>query len=174
MNTCRSTLPRFLAAVLLAGLATTAAADPPATAGAAPAGAHRPVARAGRELAFRLVLKQLNLSPEQQTQVDGIVAGARPQFEAQRTRAHANRAALASTAPGDPRYPTLVAAVQSDAAAGIQLASDFKTQVYALLTPEQQARIPAIQAADQAQRAQRRAARQNARGAPDPQPAGVQ
>jgi protein CpxP len=147
--------------LLLAGLAAAAgltgtalAAEPPATTGAPPA-LHQ---GRGAGLELRHALRELNLSPDQQTQVKAIYAAAKGQMQAQRTQARANRQALRAASPNDPGYPALLATVKADAAAGIQLASDLRTQVYAVLTPEQQARIPALQAAARSRWAARKAA----------------
>ena len=58
--------------------------------------------------------------------------------------------ALAAGSPNDPGYPALLATAKANAAALIQFESDLRTQVYAVLTAAQTARIPAIVAADRA------------------------
>lgn len=167
MPTRTAIVTGFLAATLIASLAARAFAGTSADGSAAPpAGAHHGGHDAG--VGLNHMLKQLNLSPEQQTQVESIMAGAKPQLQAQHASARANREKLASSSPNDPGYPAAVAAVQNDAAAGIKLMADLKTQVYAVLTPEQQAKIPALQAAAKAQMAARRASWQAAHGAANP------
>ena len=104
---------------------------------------------------LRHVLHQLNLTGAQQTQVQSIMAQAKPQWQTLRATSEEHRAALAATAPTDPGYPALLATVKADAAARVQAESDVKSQVYAILTPAQQAQIPGIVAADQAARASR-------------------
>jgi Spy/CpxP family protein refolding chaperone len=142
-----------LAAVLIgaAALAGAPAADsgaPPATVG--------PHHRFHGE--FHRVLRQLNLTPEQQTQIKSIFEQAKPGMQAALAAARANHEALMSTAPTDANYPTLLATEKTNAAARVQAMSDMKAQVYAVLTPEQQAKIPQILAADKAARQARIAA----------------
>jgi Spy/CpxP family protein refolding chaperone len=105
------------------------------------------------------VLRQLNLTPEQQIQIKAIFTQARPQMQALRTSLRSNHEALTATSPNDPSYPALLAAEKANGITRIQAASDLKTQIYAVLTPAQQAQIPAILAADRAARDARIAAR---------------
>ena len=113
---------------------------------------------------LRHVLAQLDLTADQQAQVRSILAQAKPRFQALMASSRANRESLASTAPTDhPAYDTLLAASKANAASRIQLRSDVWAQVYAVLTPAQQARIPGIVAAQQAARDARRAAWQSQR-----------
>ena len=108
---------------------------------------------------LRHMLMQLNLSTDQQAQVQSIFAQTKPQFQALTASSRANREALASTAPTDhPAYDTLLATSKANAASRIQLRSDMWAQVYAVLTPAQQAQIPGIVAAEKAARDARRAA----------------
>jgi Spy/CpxP family protein refolding chaperone len=107
---------------------------------------------------FRHVLQQLDLSPDQQTQIKAIFAQAKGQWQATGASKRANHVALATTPPTDPDYPALLAAEQANAVARIQAASDIKTQVYAVLTDAQKQRIPALLAADRAAREARIAA----------------
>ena len=65
---------------------------------------------------------------------------------------------LATTAPTDPDYPRVVAAAQANAASRIQLRSAIWSQIYAVLTPAQQAQIPGLVAAEKANWEKRRAA----------------
>jgi protein CpxP len=133
--------------VLIATLATTAFAGL-AWAATAPYTGH---GHAGGAVGhFMRVLKQLNLTPEQQTQVDSIIAAVKPQFQELRANGQTALEALAVTAPTDPTYPAVLAAAKASAAAHIQQLSDVKTQVYAILTPAQQAQIPQIVAAEKA------------------------
>ncbi|HVN41386.1 MAG TPA: Spy/CpxP family protein refolding chaperone [Steroidobacteraceae bacterium] len=153
------TLPRTLIAfALAAGLAGLPAhADPGASAGgpaAAPTAPHhwhgRPRHHHGGE--FRHVLHQLDLTPAQQGKITTIFAQSHLDMKAFHADMHQNREALEATSPSDPGYPALIAKAKSNAAAWIQHESDVKKQVYAVLTPDQQARIPQIVAADRAAR----------------------
>ena len=108
---------------------------------------------------LRHMLMQLNLSTDQQAQVRSILAQTKPQFQALMVSSRANREALATTAPTDhPAYDTLLATSKANAASRLQLRSDVWAQVYAVLTPAQQAQIPGIVAAEKAARDARRAA----------------
>ncbi len=107
---------------------------------------------------FHRVLSQLNLTAEQKTQIKSIVTQARTDSSTRHTSARANRDTLLATSPNDPGYPALLAAEKANAAARVQTASDLKTQIYAVLTPEQQSRIPTIIAGDRAAREARIAA----------------
>ena len=72
-----------------------------------------------------------------------------------------DRLSLAKAAPTDPNYPSLLAAVKADATARIQQGADIRQQIYAVLTPAQQAQIPQIidtqQAKWETRKAQRKA-----------------
>jgi protein CpxP len=113
---------------------------------------------------FRRVLRQLNLTPEQQIQIKAIFTQARPQMQALRTSLRSNHEALAAASPNDPNYPALLATEKMNGITRIQAASDLKTQIYAVLTPAQQAQIPAILAADRAASDARIAARRAQNG----------
>jgi len=144
--------PRFLLAVacLTAGLAGRVAyADAIASSTGAVAapqwdGGHR------HDGGFRQVLDQLDLTPEQQTQVKAIMGQAKSQLQTLHGAMSTDQLALAAAAPNDPNYPALLATAKANAAALIQFESDLKTQVYAILTPAQVARIPAIVAEERA------------------------
>ena len=64
--------------------------------------------------------------------------------------------ASATTMPDDANYPALIAAQKQLAADAIQQMSDTQTQIYAVLTPEQRAKVPEILAERQAKWEQRR------------------
>jgi len=157
--------------VLTAGIAAVAAAacaDTAATDDAAPAAGAPPTATAGQGwhrrhgFGLRHLLSQLNLTAEQRARVQAIYAQSKPRVQQLMADSRATRQSLAATAPTDhPAYDTLLAQAKSDAAGRIQLASDVRGLIYNVLTPEQQAQIPAILAAD---RAARRSAWQSQRG----------
>jgi len=73
----------------------------------------------------------------------------------------ANEQALGAASPSDPAYPALLANEKSNAVAQIQMASDIKAQIYVVLTPAQQAQIPALVAAQRAARESHAAAGQD-------------
>jgi len=96
------------------------------------------------------VLHQLDLTPDQQGKVTTILAQSRIDIKALHGKMGDNRYELAATSPSDPGYPALLANAKANAAAWIQHESDVRKQIYAVLTPQQQARIPQIVAADRA------------------------
>ena len=73
-------------------------------------------------------------------------------------RAGLGHEALMAASPTDANYPSLLATEKSNAAARVQAMSDIKSQIYAVLTPEQRAQVPSLIAAEQAARAQKFAA----------------
>jgi Spy/CpxP family protein refolding chaperone len=152
----------FCLAVGLIGAAAYADTAAPAAPGGAAGGAGSHRWHAGHQRGsseFRHVLRQVNLTPEQQIQIKAIFTQARPQMQELRTRLRTNHEALAATSPNDPNYPALLATEKANGITRIQAASDLKTQIYAVLTAAQQAQIPAIVAADRAARDARIAAR---------------
>lgn len=162
MSSLRFVLPTLGMAIAIAG--ATAYADTNASAAPAPSSSTDAASghqwKGGRHRPGSLVhvLRQLNLTPEQQTQVRAIFARAKSDLQATHASRRDNRLAFAATAPTDPKYPALLATEKANAASRIQQASDIRAQVYAVLSPAQQAQIPAILAADQAAREARAAA----------------
>ncbi len=152
----RFRIPAALLGVVL-GVTALAAAGPSAADDAAAGSA----ASAHHDRGYPRLLRQLALTPEQQSQVRAITAQAKPQWTALRSRRQSNRAALATTAPTDPGYPALLAAAEADAAASVRLGSETWGQIYAVLTPGQQAQLPALVAAAQEHAAARRTAWQS-------------
>lgn len=143
----RLIVPVLCATAALSG--AVAYAQAPAMAGndaAAPAGWHGH----GHGHEFMHVLKQLNLTAEQRTQIKSIFESAKPQLKATHDSMRANHDALLAAAPTDANYPALLATEKNNAAARVQAMSDLKSQIYAVLTPEQQAKIPGILAQDRA------------------------
>ncbi len=154
MNKFHSAVPTLLLAGCLLGVASHAAAQAPdETASQAGAAGHGWHGHHGG--GFAHVLKQLNLTADQKTQIKSIFEQAKPQMTTLHASLRANHEALAAAAPTDANYPSLLATEKSNAAAKVQAMSDLKTQVYAVLTPEQRAQIPGILAANQAARAQK-------------------
>jgi protein CpxP len=152
MNRNRTIVIAALAAAGLVGVAVHAAtsADTPAQAfGGHHWHGHGPARH------FMHVLKQLNLTPEQQTQVKSIFAAAKPQFQKLGASARSNAEAIEGMAPTDSAYPALLATAKVNAAARIQQMSDVKAQIFAVLTKAQQEQIPQILAADKAKWQQR-------------------
>jgi Spy/CpxP family protein refolding chaperone len=115
---------------------------------------------------FWHILRQLDLTTEQKTKVESIDGAARPQMESLAKSTRENMVQLMSTSPQDPGYAALEENAKSNALAHIKLISDTQTQIYAVLTPEQQAKIPAIVAAEKAKWEAARQKRQSRQAAP--------
>lgn len=108
----------------------------------------------GAEGAMMHVLHELNLSDAQKQQVHTLLSSARAQWQAQSGSAVDDLAALGN--PGDPNHAAAVQAAQARAAQRIQNWSEVQQQVYAVLTPAQQAQLPQLLAQWQSQAAERR------------------
>ena len=134
-------------AVADTGAPTNAPADPAS-------GSHR--WHRGAHHGMKRLLGQLNLTANQEAQVTSIRAQAKPRFVALHADNRTTRQQLASTPPTDPAYAGLLATAKANAANAVQLRSDIWGQVYAVLTPSQQAQIPDLIAARQQERAARR------------------
>jgi Spy/CpxP family protein refolding chaperone len=104
----------------------------------------------GAGMEYMHVLKQLNLSPEQKTQIKSIMESSRTQFKALGDSMRQNHEALLSTPPTDASYPALLQKAKENASARIDQMHAVHQQIYSVLTPEQQAKIPGIIAADKA------------------------
>jgi Spy/CpxP family protein refolding chaperone len=155
----RKLIPAICLAASLAGVAVYAATTVPTTGAPAQStggphwGGHH------RHAFMGLVLHKLNLTDAQKTQIKGIFAGEKSQFEALRTSVKANREALETTAPSSPEYPALVQQAQTNAAQRIKLESETWSQIHgSVLTKAQQDSIPGIVAAARAERAAKMAA----------------
>jgi len=152
MNRTRALVIAALAAAGLAAVAVQAATSSDAT----PPAAHGHWHHHGPGARFMHVLKQLNLSAEQKTQIKGILTAAKPQFQGLRESMRSNHEALAAAAPTDAGYPALLATEKANAAKRIEEMSAVKTQIYAVLSAEQIKQIPQIIAADKAKWQERR------------------
>lgn len=95
-------------------------------------------------------LRELDLSPEQKETIRGIFEQARPQFQSVHEAMRANAEKLMEANPDDANYSTIVNEVSQaagDIATGlVQQMSQVRAQIHAVLTPEQKAKLPAIQA----------------------------
>jgi Spy/CpxP family protein refolding chaperone len=98
------------------------------------------------------VLHQLNLTADQKTKIHSIYEAGRPHMESLGKSTRSHMEALMTTPPGDATYAALVEAAQSNATAHIKLISDTQSQIYGVLTPDQQAKIPGIVASMNAKR----------------------
>ena len=161
MKSFRTTFCLVGLTAALGAATVVAAATQPATPSTAPSqgpmrhdGRHGP---GGPDAGFHRVLEQLDLTAEQKTQIHSIFEQAKPQLQAVHQSSRASREQLIVMPPTDPAYAGLVESAKTSAAEQIQLTSDMWTQVYAKLTPDQRARIPAVVAAQRTKRDARKA-----------------
>jgi Spy/CpxP family protein refolding chaperone len=103
---------------------------------------------------FLHAVHRLNLTSEQQATIHGYLETARQQSRTN-LPAQSNLEAIAN--PGDPNYLSAIAAAKNAAAVRIQQRSDLQVQIYGLLTPDQQAKLPQVLSEMKAQQQQRRA-----------------
>jgi Spy/CpxP family protein refolding chaperone len=104
-------------------------------------------------------LRQLGLTEAQQQSVRSIIDGSSAQRAALRDQRRINTESRASTLPDDPNYPALIESQKRLASDAIQQRSDVLTQIYSVLTPQQQAQVPQLLADRKARMEQRRQAR---------------
>src|ERR1700736_3666049 len=135
------------------GASTAAAADdaaaampPPGTPGPGPPGwGHGP----GGDGPGHFYSK-LGLSAEQQASIKSIMTAAKPQMKGMHDQMRANHLKLMQTKPDDPNYGNVVAEVaQSNAALPSQRttrAAELRTQMYAVLTPQQKTQLATLEA----------------------------
>ncbi len=133
-----------LAALALAGFSSVSMAQTPTA-------SHMHHYR-GHEHPFMHILAKLNLTAEQKDKIHAIYKASRPNMESLGRSMHSNMEQLMTTPPGDAAYTALVDTAKSNALAHIKLITDTQAQIYAVLTPEQQAKIPDIVAAEKAKR----------------------
>jgi Spy/CpxP family protein refolding chaperone len=152
MNRLRTMFSIVFVAATLGSATDASSATPAVTPNAAPMRQGWHDGRGGPGGGMHRILDQLDLTAEQTSQVQSILAETKPQLQAVHESGRANRDQLEITPPTDPGYAGLVASAKSNAAEQIQLMSDLWVKVYAVLTPDQRARIPGIVAAQRADR----------------------
>ena len=98
----------------------------------------------------------LDLSPEQRDEVREILEQVQPQMRELRQAMRDNMQRLHQLTPDDPQFSNTVAAASQQAGAlvtrMIELGSQTRVEVHSILTPEQQARVPALKAEMKARR----------------------
>lgn len=138
--------------------------------GMGPEGPRGPGMRAaggrGPERMMRMA-RELGLTPEQRTQMRGLMQASRPKMEALRGQLRAERLKLREADPGAKGYDALVASTSKRigelTAQRVQQQAQMQRQVWQLLTPEQRAKAEAKKAeakkrrGEQADRMERRA-----------------
>jgi Spy/CpxP family protein refolding chaperone len=97
---------------------------------------------------FGPALKQLDLTDGQQKSVRDILTQARPEMQKMHEQMHNLVETFRRTLPDDPKYSSVVAQTTRDsqqlAASMVRQVSDLRTKIYAVLTPEQKARLPGL------------------------------
>ncbi|MGH8252885.1 MAG: Spy/CpxP family protein refolding chaperone [Steroidobacteraceae bacterium] len=99
---------------------------------------HGPAGEAG----LMSVLRDLDLTSAQKDQVHGILSTDRAQMKSERQGAIADLPALGN--PGDPQHAAAVQTAAKRAADRVQHWNTLEQQVYAVLTPAQQAQLPKL------------------------------
>lgn len=102
---------------------------------------------------FERMAGELALTDAQRQSIRGLFESARPAMQQRREQAMANAELMRKTQPGAPDYQAVVARVSRTAgelaASGVSDAAQLRSQVWAVLTPEQ--RIKAQQLGEQHQ-----------------------
>jgi Spy/CpxP family protein refolding chaperone len=106
--------------------------------------------------------RQLNLTSDQQTTIQGILSNARAQHQAAAGSAGIDLTALAN--PGDPNYATALQNAKTAAANRLQSQVELQGQIYNVLTPDQKAKLPQVLADMKSKFEQRHAARLQQQG----------
>ena len=105
-----------------------------------------------------MMLHKLNLSDAQKSSIKQIVSTSREQNKAQRQALRQQRAAFESMTPNQVGYQAAAASLaQAEGQATqarVQQMANLRAQIYALLTPQQQAQAATLKAQAQARRAQ--------------------
>jgi Spy/CpxP family protein refolding chaperone len=98
----------------------------------------------GGEPPFARLVQKLDLTDEQRQSLRSLLESSQPQQIALREQHRQTMKAAMSTLPDDPSYPALIAQRKELANASIQQRSDLDVQIFALLTAEQKAQVPAL------------------------------
>jgi Spy/CpxP family protein refolding chaperone len=116
---------------------------------------------------FGAALRQLDLTDDQKKSVHDIFEAAHPQMQKMRDDMRNMVQTFQNILPDDPNYVSVVAQVSSEsqqlAASMVSEASNLKSKVYAVLTPEQKATLPDVMKKMSAEHSKRR----------EPQPPGA-
>jgi Spy/CpxP family protein refolding chaperone len=137
---------------------TSTAAATATTSAPAPGGRHWHHRHGGMLIGMMLrATHQLNLTPDQQASIKGILSSARAQHKA--ATADGNPVDMTALAnPGDPNYATAVQNAKTAAAARFQKELELQSQIYNVLTADQKAKLPQVLADMKSKAEQRRAA----------------
>lgn len=150
MNTFRNLVAGAVLAggvLLTASLSIASTADDASAVTSPPPAAHGSWAHARGPGRF---FSQLGLTAEQKTSIKSIMMTAMPQMKSLHEQMRANQSKIMQTNPSDPNYANLVAEMkQSNATLASQRtaqAAEIRTRMYAVLTPEQQTQLAALEA----------------------------
>ena len=144
------------AAVAASTTTSTATATTAATA-PAPEGRHWHHRHGGMLVGVMLrATHQLNLTPEQQATIKGILSNARAQHRAAAGSGNVDLMTLAN--PGDPNYAAALQNAKAAAANRLQSQVELQGQIYNVLTADQKAKLPQVLAEMKSKAEQRRAA----------------
>lgn len=88
------------------------------------------------------LLRQLDLTDAQKQQIHTLLGNARTQMRSENQGQPVNLTALGN--PADPQHEAAVQAAKMRAVDRVQQRSDLQQQIYALLTPAQQAKLPQL------------------------------
>ena len=103
------------------------------------------------------ILHELNLSPAQHELIRTLMRTAWARHDAVREEDARDRDALLATPPKDPAYAGLLANAQQHAGARVRERAALWADIYAILTPAQQAQVPGLAQQRAAKRAEHRA-----------------
>lgn len=98
----------------------------------------------GGEAPLARLVKKLELTDEQRQSLEALLESSETGRKDLHERQRANFEASLTTLPDDPGYPAMIEARKQLALESIQQRSDLNVQIYALLTPEQKAQVPAL------------------------------
>ena len=122
------------------------------------------------ERMIRMLDRRLDLDDTQTAQIENIMAGVKPEFDALREKGNATRAAKQSLAVDDPDYETKMQNIATTtdelAASAAELRGRIRAEVNAILTPEQREQL---EAAPERGRKKGQKSRRRGSDAPTPQ-----
>lgn len=113
----------------------------------------------GGEPPLARLVQKLDLTDEQRQSLEALLESSKDQRQSLHEQQRANFEASLTTLPDDPSYPAMIEKRKQLAVESIQQRSDLNVQIYALLTPEQKAKVPALIEETKAQMMERRGER---------------
>jgi Spy/CpxP family protein refolding chaperone len=121
------------------------------------------------EQMIRMLNRRLDLDDTQTTQIENIMAGVKPEFDALREKGKANREAKQNLDVDDPDYgvkmQNIAATTGELAATATELRGRIRAEVNAILTPEQQEKLETA-----AKKGRQKGQRNRRHGGPEPAP----